>query len=63
MTQPTAPKVVTPNAVRCGICGGPGDLIEAGIYVCRDNPAHMGDRFVGIWSDLTHPADRGETTP
>lgn len=55
MTTPA--KVITPSAMQCRICGGPGDLAESGIYVCRDNPTHVADRFTGIWSDLALPPD------
>lgn len=47
--------IKTANAVRCTICGANADLMKVGIYVCRDNPAHIGDTFVGIFSDLTYP--------
>lgn len=54
-----SPAVATPNAMACGICGGPGDLLEAGIYECRKNPARVADRFVGIWTDLNYPETAG----
>jgi hypothetical protein len=45
------------NAVRCTICESPADLLTAGFYQCQKNHAHLGDCFVGIFTDLTHPND------
>jgi hypothetical protein len=47
--------VKTFNAVQCRICGANADLLQCGIYVCQENPAHCGDTFVGIFTDLTYP--------
>ena len=48
--------VKTANAVTCGICQSPADLLHCGIYVCQKNLNHRGDTFVGIFTDLTYPA-------
>ena len=47
--------VKTPNAVQCGICQAGADLLYVGIYVCQENPNHMGDTYVGIFTDCTGP--------
>lgn len=46
------------NAMRCGICGGPGDRYPHH-FQCRNHPGHMADLVVGIWTDLTHPEGKG----
>lgn len=45
------------NAVRCTVCGSSADLLEVGIYQCQKNTAHLGDCWVGIFTDLTRPND------
>lgn len=42
------------NAVQCKICGGAGDCY-VNRFQCQNNPSHMADLNVGIWSDLTPP--------
>lgn len=44
------------NAVRCTICGGSADLLSCGVYECQNNKNHLGDTFVGIFTDLSYPA-------
>jgi len=44
---------VVKNAVTCTICQSGADLINKSYYQCQSNPNHMGDTFVGIFSDLT----------
>lgn len=46
--------IITVNAVRCGVCGKGADRY-ANRFQCQDNPNHVGDLNVGIFSDLTHP--------
>lgn len=46
--------IKTPNAVRCTICQNGADLLDCGIYQCQANHAHLGDTFVGIFTDLTY---------
>lgn len=46
---------IVKNAVRCTICGAAADLINWGsLYVCQSNPSHMGDIWVGIFTDLSY---------
>ena len=47
---------IVKNARSCGICGGPADRYE-NRYECQKNPCHLGDLFVGIFSDLSRPDD------
>ena len=42
------------NVMRCSICQAPADRYDYG-YQCRAHPGHIGDPFVGIFSDLTYP--------
>jgi hypothetical protein len=42
------------NAVTCRICRSPADRHHT-FYQCQANPAHLGDLYVGIFSDLTYP--------
>jgi hypothetical protein len=49
-----AHKVVR-NAVRCTLCGSPADLINNTLYQCQRHPGHMGDTFVGIFTDCSYP--------
>lgn len=43
------------NAVTCTVCGSPADLLTVGLYQCQKNYAHIGDCYVGIFTDLTYP--------
>jgi hypothetical protein len=43
------------NAYTCNICGSPADLVNGAFYECQQNKNHLGDTFVGIFSDLTYP--------
>lgn len=54
MPRSNEPKPLVKNAVRCGICGAPADRYYQ-YYECQKNPCHLGDCFVGIFSDLTPP--------
>lgn len=45
---------VVKNAVRCQICQAPADRHPWG-FQCQQNPNHVGDPVVGIFSDLTPP--------
>lgn len=49
--------IKTKNAISCRICGASADLLHCGIYACQENPAHVGDTFVGIFTDCSHPDD------
>ena len=40
------------NACRCGVCGGGADKYN-GSYVCQENPNHLGDIRLGMFSDHT----------
>ena len=42
---------IVKNAVRCGICQSPADRYD-NHFECQANPCHVGDLFVGIFSDL-----------
>ena len=42
---------VVKNAIRCSICNSLADKMH-GYYQCQQNPGHLGDLFVGIFSDL-----------
>jgi hypothetical protein len=42
------------NAVQCRICGAGADR-HSTHYQCRANSAHVGDLWVGIFTDLTPP--------
>lgn len=54
--------IKTPNAVQCRICEASADLMKVGMYVCQKNPLHVGDTFVGIFTDLSRePSNPGET--
>lgn len=44
------------NVCQCKICGASADRYSYG-FQCQVNPSHMADLNVGIWSDLTYPAD------
>lgn len=44
------------NARQCRVCGAGADLYNGG-YVCQDNPNHMGDRTLGLFSDHSYPND------
>lgn len=43
------------NAVHCGICDGSADRY-INWFQCQNNPNHVGDLTVGIFSDLTYPS-------
>ena len=47
--------VVTKNAVECSICGSPATRHGNSYYQCEGNPAHIGDMWVGIFTDLSKP--------
>jgi hypothetical protein len=46
--------IVTPNACRCGICGGNADRHEYG-FQCQKTPGHYADLNTGIFTDHTFP--------
>ena len=46
--------VITKNAVTCSVCSSPTDRF-INYFQCQKNPNHLGDLFVGIFSDLTFP--------
>ena len=48
-------KKIIKNVVTCTICQNSADLIEGAYYQCQKNKCHIGDIFVGIFSDLTYP--------
>jgi hypothetical protein len=48
------PEQRTKNACECTICNSPAE-VSGTHYECQQNPNHMGDTFVGIFSDLTPP--------
>lgn len=45
---------ITLNAVTCTICQSPAHRYS-NRFQCSANPNHLGDLFVGIFSDLTMP--------
>ena len=45
---------IVKNAVRCGICNASADRYST-YFQCSENPNHVGDLYVGIFSDLTFP--------
>jgi hypothetical protein len=47
-------KPIVKNAVTCGVCQSPADRYKY-LYVCQANPNHLGDLYVGIFTDLTYP--------
>ena len=50
-------KLIVKNAIACGICQAGADRYDI-LYQCQANPNHVGDLYVGIFTDLTHPDDR-----
>ena len=48
--------MVTKSARNCRICQALADRYD-NRFECRDNPAHVGDLIVGIFSDLSYPPD------
>lgn len=40
------------NACRCDLCGASADRHHYG-FQCTENPSHVADLNVGIWTDLT----------
>lgn len=46
---------VVKNAVTCTLCHSPADLHNNCFYQCQKNPNHIGDTFVGIFTDLSWP--------
>lgn len=48
-------ETIVKNAVQCGLCGAPADLHNRMYYQCQKNPNHVGDTWVGIFSDLSYP--------
>lgn len=57
-----AKDIKTKNAVTCRICFAAADLMKVGMFVCQDNPQHIGDTFNGIFTDLTMRESK-ETNP
>ncbi|MCA9496518.1 MAG: hypothetical protein KC589_06235 [Nanoarchaeota archaeon] len=49
--------LIVKNAVRCGVCGNLADRY-VNRFQCQNNPSHIGDLFVGIFSDLSYPKDK-----
>ncbi len=49
---------IVKNAVTCTICQSGADLINNSHYQCQANKSHLGDRFVGIFSDLTFEPEK-----
>lgn len=47
--------ILCKNACSCRICGAAADRY-ANWFQCQSNPSHVGDLFVGIFSDLSHPS-------
>lgn len=45
---------IVKNAIQCGICLAPADRY-CNRFQCQNNPNHIGDLNVGIFSDLTYP--------
>ena len=41
------------NAVTCTICGASANLRNRMYYQCQKNSAHIGDIWVGIFTDLS----------
>ena len=54
---------IVKNAVTCSICQSPADLINRTHYQCQQHAGHVGDTFVGIFSDLTHPEPVAPISP
>lgn len=63
-------KKIYENVCRCGICGAPANRVGGPEFLtgkdnpsswhfeCSQNPAHMADGFVSIWTDLSYsPAE------
>ena len=50
---------VVEDAVQCTVCGAGADRHGA-ICICQANPAHFGDTFVGIFTDLSYPEKENE---
>ncbi len=48
---------IVKNATRCRICGNPADRY-LNHFQCQKNPSHIGDIFVGIFSDMSYPEDQ-----
>ena len=48
---------IVKNARRCGICGNQADRY-VNRFQCQNNQSHIGDLFVGIFSDLTYPENK-----
>ena len=46
---------IVKNAVKCDICQSPADLINGAYYQCQKNSSHLGDVFVGIFTDMSYP--------
>ena len=49
----TQKDIKTKNAVRCSICKSPADLLNSGVYQCQSNSRHLGDAYVGIFTDMS----------
>ena len=47
-------EAIVKNAVQCSICQSPADLHNRMYYQCQKNPNHLGDTFVGIFTDLSY---------
>lgn len=53
---------IVKNAVRCTICGSSADLMDWGsFYECQSNPAHLGDIWVGIFTDMSYEPEKVRT--
>lgn len=53
--QEKADGMVTKNARTCSLCNSMADRYS-NRFQCQLNPNHMGDLFVGIFTDLTNPS-------
>jgi len=49
---------IVKNAVRRTICQSPADLHNKMYYQCQQNPNHLGDTWVGIFTDLSRPSEK-----
>lgn len=53
---------MVPNARQCTICGASADKMDYG-YQCQAIFGHVGDLYVGIFTDLTYPGDHDAHEP
>ena len=49
--------LIVKNAVRCLVCVNLADRY-VNRFQCQNNPSHIGDLFVGIFSDLSYQEDK-----